>query len=186
MSKLGVRRVSVLLLIAACVLLPLVWGGWYVMSKHSWAESKMAEVEPRYARLLGLESQSDDLTAAIKQAVAAREKFVYPVALDEAQTGNNAQQKVRDTLAAAGLQIISSQVLPSKEGKGFDRIPVVVRAEGEMLGVQSALAVLSGIQPAILIDDITIQSLSALHISSTKVAPRLMMQLSLSVLRERP
>jgi general secretion pathway protein M len=186
MSKLGMRRVTVLALIALCAILPLLWGGWYVMNKHAWAEGKLAELEPRYARLLGLEGQSSDLAAALAQAVAAREKFVYPAALDEAQTGNNAQQKVRDTLAAAGLQIISSQVLASKEGKGFDRIPLVVRAEGDMLGIQSALAVMGGLQPAILIDDISIQSLSALQVASPKLAPRLTVQLSLSVLRERP
>ena len=96
------------------------------------------------------------------------------------------QQKVRDLLTRAGLTVVSSQVLPPKEEKGFDRIPLSVRAEGEVLAVDSALAVLSEQLPVMLLSDVEVRNQGALQSMNEKMAPRLTLQLSLSVLRERP
>ena len=111
---------------------------------------------------------------------------MYPASQEETQTGNLAQQKVRGILSAAGLQIISSQVLPPQEGDRFDSIPLSVRAEGDMLALQSALAVLSSQQPAIFLDELGIQLIGSLTQANHKFAPKLGIQLSLNVLRERP
>ena len=186
MNQLVLRRAALLGLLAIVALLPIVLGGWYTLRKHAWGQELLAQLEPRHARLLGLESQRAELETARLRAAALREQYVYPAAQDEAQTGNQVQQKVRDTLTAAGLQVISSQVFPAKEEKGFDRIPLVVRAEGEMLGVQSALAVLSSQQPVIIINELNIQVQGALTNLNPKLAPRLSAHFNLSVLRERP
>ena len=140
MTSLKLRHNLVLAGTAVVLLLPLALLGGYVMQKHQWAEQRMAELEPRYARLLGLEAQKADIDAALLQTLALLSQYVYPAAQDAAQTGNAAQQRVRDIFSSAGLQILSSQVLPAKKEKGFDRIPLSVRAEGDMLAVQSALA----------------------------------------------
>lgn len=185
MNKPALRRAAIVALTIVMVLLPLVWGGWHVWRQHAWVQANLARIEPRHARLLGLESQGGDLAGVLQRAKALREQYVYPAAQDDAQTGNLAQQKVRNIFTSAGLQVISSQVLPSKDSKGFDRIPLSVRAEGEMLAVQSALAVLSSQQPAIFLDELNIQLVGALNQANTRVAPKLAVQFSLSVLRER-
>ncbi len=185
MNSNALRRVTLLALPLIVVCLLLVGGVWYVLQKHSWAQNRLAQLEPRYARLLGLEAQHTDLQQALQRASALRTQYVYPAVQDEAQTGNQAQQKVRDIFSAAGLQIVSSQVLPAKEEKGFDRIPLVVRTEGELLAVQSALAVLGSQQPVIVINELEIQVPGGLGNLNLKFSPRLAAQFSLSVLRER-
>lgn len=186
MSPQALRRNALMALILMVVLGPLVVGGWYVVNKHIWARERMAQIEPRYARLLGLETQRGELQSALQRAASLRAQYIYPMSQDEAQSGNLAQQKVRDIFTIAGLQILSSQVLPAKEEKGFDRIPVLVRAEGEILALHSALAVLGNQQPVILLNELDVQVQGGLANLNLKFAPRLAVQFNLSVLRERP
>ena len=184
MNSLKARHNLVLAGTALVLLLPLVLLGGYVTQKHQWAEQRLAELEPRYARLLGLEAQKAHIDAALLQVSALRAQYVYPSTQDAAQTGNAAQQRVRDIFSSAGLQILSSQALPAKSEKGFDRIPLSVRAEGDMLAVQSALAVLTSQSPAIVIDDLDIQLQGNLTNADGKTAPRLGANFNFSVLRE--
>ena len=172
MNKHALRRASLLAIICTTALLLTAAGGWYVYRKHAWVSERVAQVEPRHARLLGLEAQRADIEAANLKASALHKQFIYPAVQDDTQTGNQAQQKVRDIFSA-------------REDKGFDRIPLVVRAEGELLGVQSALAVLGNQQPVIVISEIDIQVQGGLANINPKLAPRLSAQFTLSVLRER-
>ncbi|WP_287805139.1 type II secretion system protein GspM [Diaphorobacter sp.] len=185
MNRQALRRGAIVALTIAIVLLPLLWGGMYVWQKHTWVRDNLARIEPRHARLLGLEAQGSDLTGMLERAQAMRAQYVYPATQDDAQTGNLAQQKLRGIFASAGLQVISSQALPTKESKGFDRIPLSVRAEGDMLAVQSALAVLSSQQPAIFLNELNIQLVGGLNQANTRVTPKLAVQFNFSVLRER-
>jgi general secretion pathway protein M len=167
------------------LLLPLVLLGWYVAQRHHAALDQMAELEPRYARLSGLEMQRTEMTAALARAESARAQYLYPSTQDATQAGNTAQQKLRDIFTNAGLQVSSSQVLPPKAEKTFDRIPLTVRTEGDLLALQSALAVLSGQTPMILINEVEIQVVGAMGNVSPSVAPRLAAQFTFSVFRER-
>ena len=186
MNSLVLRRTAIAALVVVVALLPVVGGAWYVRNKHAWGKERLAQIEPRHARLLGLELQGSELEAARQRATELRAQYVYPATAEEAQTGNQAQQKVRDLLSSAGLQVVTSQVFPAKEEKGFDRIPLVLRAEGELLGLQSALAVLNMQRPVIVINELDVQVQGALVNLNLKVPPRLSLQFTLSVLRERP
>ena len=114
-------------------------GGLYVYNKHQWALARLAELEPRYARFVGMEAGQKELAKATEHAQTLLQQYVYPQEKDLSQAGNDAQQRVRDILSAAGLQVGSSQVLPPKVDAGFDRIQLTVRAEGELVGLQGAL-----------------------------------------------
>ncbi|MDA8453512.1 type II secretion system protein GspM [Acidovorax sp. GBBC 3334] len=166
-------------------LIPPAFMGWYVAQRHTEAEARLEQLEPRYARLLGLEAQKSEIEAALASAGEARTQYIYPASQDANQTGNVAQQKIRDIFSAAGLQVSSSQVLPAKEEKGFDRIPLSVRAEGDMLAMQSALAVLNSQLPLILINDLDVQVIGAFGNLDPKNVPRLSIAFGLSILRER-
>lgn len=185
MKRMPSREIAVLAGTLVLGLLPLAFMGWYVAQRHMAAQERLAQLEPRYARLLGLEAQKADIDAALNSATQARAQYVYPASQDANQTGNVAQQKVRDIFSAAGLQVSSSQVLPAKEEKGFDRIPLNVRAEGDMLAMQSALAVLNGQLPIIVINELEVQVLGAFGSLDPKIVPRLSITFGLSVLRER-
>lgn len=186
MKSLVLRRAAIIALVSAVAMLPIAAGALYVLQKYTWGKERLAQIAPRHARLLGLETQRTELQEARKRAFELRAQYVYPATTDETQMGNMAQQKVRDLLTSAGLQVISSQVLPSKEDKGFDRVPLVLRAEGELLGLQSALSVLSSQQPVIVINELDVQVLGGLANLNPKLPPRLSAQFTLSVLRERP
>ena len=182
----ALRRTVLVGLTALLALAPLAVAVWYVASKHAWAQERLAELEPRHARLRGIQAQKPELEAAHRRAMQTWAQYIYPPAKDDAQTGNQAQQKVRDLFTAAGLQVISSQVLPAKDDRGFDRIPLIVRAEGELLALHSALAVLGQQQPVILLSELDVQLQGALVNLNPKLPPRLMAIFTLSVLREHP
>lgn len=172
-----------MVLIALVVVLPLALGGWYVFQKHQWAQSRLAELEPRYARLQGLQESAQDLAKANAQARALLSQYVYAADQDASQVGNSAQQRIRDIFTAAGLQIVSSQVLASKAEKGVDKIPLSVRTEGELLALQSALAVLSSQTPAIIVNGLNVQTQGSVKADTPQ---RLASQFDLFVLRARP
>lgn len=182
------RREWAILAATLClILLPLVLLGAYVAQKYQLAQADLAAMEPRYARLAGLDRQRESIALVDKRSTDIRAAYVYPAAQDAVQAGNAAQQKVRDLLTKAGLTIVSSQVLPAKEEKGFDRIPLTVRAEGELLAVNTALSVLGEQLPVIFVANAEMSSQTPLSMGANapKTAPILTLQLSLSVLRER-
>ncbi|MFN3438471.1 MAG: type II secretion system protein GspM [Acidovorax sp.] len=164
---------------------PLALGGLYVYNKHQWAKDLMSQLEPRYARLMGLERQKTELDQARQRVLQVQTKYVYPASMDVSQAGNAAQQHVREIFAAAGLQISSSQVLPPKDEKGYDRIALKVQADGELLALQSVLTVLGSQTPVIIIDALQIQLIGGLTTGNPKAPLRLTTQFSLSVLKDR-
>lgn len=162
---------------------PFMAGGVYIYNKHQWAQSRLTELEPRYARFMGMEAGQSDLAKASADAQLLLEQYVYPQDKDLSQAGNDAQQRVRDILSAAGLQVDSSQVIPPKVDVNFDRIQLTVRAEGELATLQGALIGLSGLKPAIFVDSMTA---SVMGTPKAEVPQKLAIQFSLSALRVHP
>lgn len=156
---------------------------YFVVQKHAWAVDRLDTLGPRYARLAGLQTQQVQLEAAEQHLRALLTKLTYVAAQDVSQAGNDAQQRIRTLLSQAGLEVVSSQVLAPKVDRQFDRIPLVVRTEGDLLGLQSALMVLTNQSPAILMDGLAVQVVGP---AKADVPQRLSAQLSLSVLRIRP
>ena len=74
--------------------------------------------------------------------------------------------------------------MPAKDGKEdkeFERIPLTVRAEGELLAVYLAIAALSEQKPAILLDGFSVQ-VSGVPVKGVQ---RMAVQLNLLILRAR-
>lgn len=142
----------------AVVLLPVLLAGQYVVRKHGWAAETLEQIEPRYARLLGLRDTGSQLEDALKQSRAALSRLGYAADRDTAQVGNDLQQVARRALQAAGLSVGSSQVLSPRSEAGFERISVSVQAEGALSGVQVALAGLQTEIPRILLDNVALQA----------------------------
>lgn len=175
---------GVLLLLVLGVLLAAFAGaGYYIHDKHQMAARRMAEMEPRHARLQGLQSSVSALQQAQSEAQGMVAQYVYPAESDANQIGNAAQQRVRNLFTTAGLQIVSSQVLPAKAEKNYDRVPLAVRAEGDLLALQGALAGLSGQTPAIMVRGMNVQTVGSVRADAPQ---RLAVQFDLFVLRGRP
>jgi general secretion pathway protein M len=161
---------------------PLIAGGWWLWQKHQWAQQQLDQLEPRHARLLGLQASKDSLAQAHTEAKAQLARWVYPATLDAAQAGNDAQQRIRTLFADSKLDISSIQVLPPNEQKNFDRISVMLRVEGDLVGMQNALSMLESQSPAVWIDAALLQSVGVVK---PKSAHRLGGQFTFFVLRSR-
>jgi len=167
-----------LLLVAAL----LGYAGWRTWFAHQAALEYLGDLEPRHARVLGLGADRLRLEATAERAAKELGRHVYPVGRDVSQAGNDAQQRVRDSFAKAGLDVISIQLLPAKETPQFDRIPVSLRLEGEMTALQTALAALPAMSPTLFVEGFSLQGASALK---PDAPVRVVAQFELFVLRAR-
>lgn len=166
------------MLVASILLLAGV--GSFIAYKHQWASQKLVELEPRYARLLGLEAKQGELERLEAQTRNLLSQYAYPAADDASKAGNNAQQRIRDVFSKAGLEVVSSQVLPAKSEKQFERIPLLFRIEGDLVGLHSSLAILQTESPAIMVDSIGVQPIGVVK---SEAPVRLAAQFNLSVFR---
>ncbi len=182
MKKIVSRQsVAAGVVVLAC-LIPLLAVGAYAVSRYRWAEARLAELEPRYARLQGFDESRSALTQAAARAKDSLAQYVYPASLDVTQAGNDAQQRARATSSGAGLSVVSSQVLPAKAEGPFEKIPLTVRLEGDLPALQAALLALSREAPSINFEGMTVQALGA---ARPELAQRLSIQFNLFVLRAR-
>lgn len=161
---------------------PLAYAAFSVWTIHVESQKKLDDIEPRYARLVGLIQRRADLTTYTAEAVQYMSRLSFPSTQEAAQTGNEAQQLIRTIFADNKLEIGSIQVLPAKENTHFDRIPISLRVEGEITGIQAALNALSAQSPAIWVDNFSIQTIGPVKPASTQ---RLGAQFNMSILRSR-
>ncbi|HRP19786.1 MAG TPA: type II secretion system protein GspM [Alicycliphilus sp.] len=174
-------------ILAATVLVllsPIIAGGVYVYQKHQWAAARLAELEPRYARMEGILAAQPELEQANQQADAMLGVYLYPADKVLNQAGNEMQQQVRDMLSAGGLRVGSSQVLPPKaDNTSLDRIQLTIKAEGELLALQTAMIGLKSIKPAVFVDSLSVSVMGA---PRAEVPQNLSIQLELSAWRVHP
>lgn len=154
--------------------------GWYVYQKHQFVNGRLASYfEPRYARLTGLKNSGANLASAVERARELETVYIYAAEIDSNQTGNDAQQRIRSLLSAAGMSISSSQVLPSKQERGLEHIQLSVRADGDIVALHSALAGLVEQRPVVLIDALNVQA----QMGGDRGAQRLSVQFNFLILR---
>ncbi len=183
MNQLSRRDWALMAVTIIVCLLPLFAVGIYVADKYAAAQEGLSRLEPRFARLLGLQASAEKMDEKVKLLEQRMSLFIYGSDMDATQAGNDAQQRVRSVLSAAGLTVVSSQVLPTKIEQGFERISLSVRAEGELIHLQAALAVLPSLTPVILVDGINIQ---VIGLQRADKPQRLGAELKLSVLHRKP
>lgn len=154
----------------------------YVLVKHRAATTIVESVTPRYARIAGLQASGAELDVALAQSTAKLGRQAYPSAQEVSFAGSDAQQRARDVFTKAGMQISSTQVLPVKVVDGFDRIPVILRLEGDLQALQSSLVALSAQAPSLFIEGLNVQ---VVGVPGIDVMQRLSIQVNLFVLRVR-
>ncbi|MDR2153683.1 MAG: type II secretion system protein M [Burkholderiaceae bacterium] len=145
-----------LLASALALLGVLAWLAFTVLSMHRGASARLADIEPRHARIAGLLQSNDRLAKSAQTLKADLSQYIYPADGDPGQIGNQALQKVRDIAAAREMRITSSQVAAAREEHGFERIGLTLRVEGEWPQLQSLLGELARQRPAIYINAVQI------------------------------
>lgn len=143
-----------LLLWGALLLAALAIAASYVWGKHRWAVERLADIEPRYARLAGLRDAGPQIDELERALAGNLTQFAYPAEGDAAQVGNAALQRVRELAAAAQLRVSSSQVLAPRDADGFQRIGLNLTVEGDWSQTLQFLQALARQRPMIHSDRI--------------------------------
>jgi general secretion pathway protein M len=184
MSRSPFNRIALLqALTVVALLLPLTGAGTYVWIHHQRILNHLAELEPRYARLAGLLEKENELKASTARVNQQLTQLTYPATQDVTQTGNDAQQRIRNVISESKIDIISIQVLaPQKEESKFDRIPINLRVEGDLSGFQNAMSRLLAQRPLVMVDSVSVQTIGAVRPASIQ---RLGGQFNFYVLRAR-
>ncbi|MGQ8876885.1 type II secretion system protein GspM [Delftia sp. NA_296.1] len=192
-QKLTPRQWLLLGGIGLILIVPLAALGSWVYSKHVWAQEQVETLEPRYARLAGIQEQAQEIQEALEQIETVKALHIYPAEQDSTQTGNAVQQRLRALLDKAGLSVVSSQVRPSSESEDqsqslgpYERIAVSMTAEGGWPAIQLALLSLRDVSPTVWLDDLQLNLLGNLESNNPKVPPKLSAQFTFSILRSKP
>ena len=170
--------------LAICVVsLLAISAGTYAWHMHHLMLREQVILQAEYAQLTGLTKSSEQIAQIEASFQKKMSDYAYAQKLDATQAGNEAQQRIRGILSDAKLDIISIQVLPPvRDDQGFDRIPVSVRVEGQLMGLQAAFEVLTRQRPVIGVESTTIQTVGA---ARPGTSPRLGAQLMFFVFRHR-
>lgn len=163
------------LVIALCVAL-----GYELTWRYDWAQGRLQEIEPRYARLEGLLGQEPRLLETANQLNERLAQVAYPGDMPVERVGTDLQQRVRQIADRNGLVTRQSQILALREGQVIDQVPLSLLLEGDS---DALLIFLLDLQREAL----------AVHVNSTVIqgggrganAHKLRIQLELSAYRQR-
>ena len=177
------RIIALQVLTLVLVLLPFVAGALFVWTKHRDYEARLAQWEPRHARLQGILQQQPEFVSHTQLADNLMVAYAYPAASEATQNVNDAQQRIRTALEQGGLRIESINVsAPAQEG-AFVRFRVVARIDGNINTLQSALIKLREQMPVLVVDSFRITNEGPMVRASVQ---RLTGQIEFSILKAKP
>ena len=181
------RQYVLLLVMALAVVLPIFLAGQFVWAKHVQLEKSLEDIRPRYARLLALEQQKDELQQTLTQAQKLQSSVLYPAQGEASQLGNSIQNSLRAALVKAGLSIASSQVkVEANSGEDHrEKIQIHMTADGTISQLQLGLLALESVKPRVWMDELQINYRGSLLNALPQVDPVLSVRMVLSVPRSR-
>lgn len=165
----------------AVLLLATSLGGWYfVVQKQSWLKSQIDFIEPRFARLKGLESELGSIVDSIDKLQAEMNKYLAGNGSDHNQVGNEALQRVRKILESSGFEVSSAQVVIDVKNDGFNKIGLIIKGDANINSLMTSLSGINDLRPILIVDSLVVQSTG---LSQPHVAQRIVVQLNLSLIR---
>lgn len=122
-------------------------------------EQKIANIDPRYARLAGLLNASGGIKQALGAQSKALSKIVYPNAQGLDRLGADLQQKLRSKAAGAGARVVGSQVVvpPPGDKVQWGYIEVNLTLNGSLAEIKNALIAISTLRPVVYPEDVQVQ-----------------------------
>lgn len=183
MNRLQSRILALQALTLLLILAPFAFGGLYVWQKHEAALEKLAQWEPRHARLQGILAQQADFVTASQQAQSLLNVFVYPAESDGTKVANEAQQRIKTALEQSGLRVESIRVSEGVESGDFLRLKITARLDGNINQLFKALLLLREQQPILMVDAMRFNNEGPLAKASVQ---RITGQMDFTVLRAKP
>lgn len=151
-----------------------------LQSRHAWAGDTLGELEPRHARLAGLQHVEPKINAAVDASRVELARYVYPAATPVERIGTELQQRARQLAETAGLAVINSRILPVRAADGLEFVGVVVTVQGDAGALRSLLLALPDEHPTLQLDAATLQGARG-----REQAGRLTAQLTIGAMRAR-
>lgn len=143
-----------LLLLLACLIAFMV----ELHGRYQWATSELDDIEPRYARLKGIEGVGGDIVAAVADAEQWLQAFAYPSGEDRARIGTELQQRIRQVGDTHGIGFAGSQILPVREEADFAIVSVRGTMEGEVPAFLAFMSELKELRPPVLFEGLVMQA----------------------------
>lgn len=138
------------------VLLVLYWVVHFWLLRQDFA-GEIAAIQPRTARILGIQESFDQLNMAANEADSRLQELVYPADRASAMTAAAMQQSIREVMTDAGLSVSGSQVLPARAVGGFDRLSLDITAEGNIGAFDDAFAILDLMRPMVFVESVSVK-----------------------------
>lgn len=183
MTRPPLHIMALQLLTVLLVLAPFIAAGLYVWQKHQGAIEKIAQWEPRHARLQGILAQQTEFETTTQQAQTLLNVFVYPAEADGTKIANDVQQRIKSTFEQAGFRIESLQTREGPESGDFLRLKITIRVDGNINHLHTALLLLRRQTPVLTLDSMRLNNEGPLSRASLQ---RITGQLEFTALRAKP
>lgn len=160
MSRIKADRTTVVVgLSLSCVviLVLIVIGDFWFM--HQEYAKDIENITPRTARLSGFIQSEKQLAVAASKVEGTLATLAYPSTSDGALTAASMQQEIREVMASAGLSVSGSQILPSREVEGFERLNLNITVVGNIGSVDEAISNMRELRPLVLVKSMNIKPL---------------------------
>lgn len=129
-----------------------------LLSRYRWANEVIASIEPRYARLIGLEEVGDAVLTSRVRVDVALARVAYPAEIEIGRIGTDLQQRVRRIADEHDIRVSGSQILPLREEKGFVVVTVNGTMDSEVDALGTFLLALADEQPPIVVEKLLVQA----------------------------
>lgn len=125
--------------------------------KHR-AEQSLADLEPRIARLEGLQNAGKEIAQASAEQKKQLSQLVYDSSVGLDKVGADLQQKIRAAMSRSGLSIQGSQVFTPKpeSSSSIGFVNIRLNVAGNLDELRAGVVALSAIRPRVYVTKLTI------------------------------
>lgn len=125
--------------------------------KHR-AEQSLVDLEPRIARLEGLQNSGKEIGQALAEQKQQLRQLVYDSSVGLDKVGADLQQKIRSAMSSSGLSIQGSQVFTPKpeSSSSIGFVNIRLNVAGNLEKLRAAIVALSAIRPRVYVTELTI------------------------------
>lgn len=171
MNKPAWMRSQGALVVGVCALALLVFLGLVLNAiafRADWARSTLDSIEPRYARLAGLQQRSTDLDEAAAASTSRLQELAYPADMPADAVGVELQKKVRAAATAAGFSVAGSNILSGQEHDVFEGVQVAVQLEGSLEHLADFFERIAETRPQIRLAELSIAPAGGRNINADR------------------
>lgn len=168
-------------LILGCVLLLALLFAFELSSRYRWASDTLEMIEPRYARLAGVQRAGEEIVARRDEAREVLLRVAHPPDTEIPRIGTDLQQRIRRIAEEYDVRVSGSQIMPAREEGALMTISINASMDGEIGAIAELLTRLQAEQPPVLVDKFLVQAPRSRR--RGEIENRVSVQTALSVLR---